>query len=106
MIYFPEDNILTADGDFTPFKGYGAGRPIAVELSGVFGGATATLGFTSSDATPVFIVDVGDDGLARPKTEAGRWISVRPASGKPAIRVSGATGTTALLVKIVDLLPR
>lgn len=103
MIYFPENNILTTNGDFTPFRGYGPGWPISVEITGVFGGATATLGFTSSDITPVFVADVGDDGSARVKTGAGRWTSVRPSSGKPAIRISGATGTTSLLVKIVDL---
>lgn len=106
MTPIPLTNIITADGDYFPSKGWHPGRPISIEVTGVFGGATATIGFTSSDETPVFIIDVGDDGIARPKTEAGRWVSVRPASGKPAIRISNATGTTAILVKIVDLLPR
>lgn len=106
MTNLPENNILIADGDYAPVKGYAPGRPISVEVTGVFGGATVTLGFTTSDETPVFVADVGDDGLTRPKTEAGRWVSVRPASGKPSLRVAGATGTTEILVKIIDLLPR
>lgn len=106
MIPIPETNILTTAGDYYPAKGWHPGRPISIEVTGTFGGATAVIGFKSSDAIPEFVIDVGDDGISRPKTEPGRWVSVRPASGQPAIRISNATGSTAILVKIVDLLPR
>ena len=99
----PTNNILIANGDYYTFKGYRPGAAISIEISGVFGGATVTRGFTSSDATPVFIADTNAAGAADPKTAAGRWTSTRPASGKPALRVTGASGTTAILVKIVDL---
>lgn len=106
LVELPVNNIITASGDYAPEKGYHPGRPISIEATGEFGGATVVTGFVSSDDTPAFVIDVGDDGLSRPKTAPGRWISSRPASGKPAIRVTGATGTTEILIKIVDLLPR
>jgi hypothetical protein len=99
----PDTNILIADGDYYPFKGYRPGASVSIEVTGVFGGATVTRGFTSSDATPVFVADNDAAGDPDPKTAAGRWTSTRPASGKPALRVTGASGTTAILVKIVDL---
>lgn len=108
MTTIPVTNIILADGDYVPSKGYLPGRSIAVEVSGTFGGATIQLGYASSDVIPVF----GGDTLATDgfytvaKTAPGRWKSVRPASGLPAFRVTGATGTTAILVKIVDLYSR
>lgn len=106
MNLIPETNIIIADGDYHPAKAYHPGRPISVEVTGTFDGATAVIGFVSSDETPEFVIDVGDDGISRPKTEPGRWVSVRPASGLPAIRVSNSGASTAILVKITDLLPR
>ncbi len=95
----PVNSILVADGDFAPTKAYGAGRPYSIELSGTFGGATVVGGYVTADVVPDFAADVP----AVSKTAAGRWTTTRPSSGKPALRVSGATGTTAILVKFVDL---
>jgi hypothetical protein len=105
LVTLPVNNIIVANGDYVPAKGFGPGRPISIELSGNFGGATVVGGFASSDAVPDFITDqsqfVGLPAIS--KTSPSRWTSSRPASGKLAFRVSGATGATAILVKIVDL---
>lgn len=105
LVTIPANNIIVANGDYAPAKGFGPGRPISIEISGTFGGATVVGGFATSDAVPDFVADTSPVvGLpAISKTAAARWTSSRPASGKPAFRVSGATGSTAILVKIVDL---
>ena len=106
MELIPTNNILVADGDYAPLRGYHPGRPVSIEISGEFGGATVTPGYVSADEVPIFIIDVAGDELPREKTVPGRWISSRPASGKPGVRVTNASGTTAILIRIVDLLPR
>ena len=94
----PTDGIITTNGDYAPVKGYQPGREISIEVTGVFGGASVAIGFVSSDDDPVFIADAGDA-----LTVPGRRRSTRPASGRPAVKVTSASGTTDLLIKIVDL---
>lgn len=103
---FPEDNILVADGDFYLPKARHPGRPVSIEVAGVFDGATVIPGYVSTDVVPIYIVDVGDDAIARPKSAPGRWVSSLPTSGQCAVRISGAGGSTAIKIDVQDLLPR
>lgn len=103
IVELPTNGVVTEDGDYAPAKGYGAGWPISIEVTGTFDGATVSAGFVSSDDTPLFIADIDAAGAALIKTAAGRWISSRPASGKPAIKVASAGVNTEILVKIIDL---
>lgn len=106
MNYIPENKILTTNGDWAANKAFHPGLPISIELSGTFAGAAVTLGFASNDDPSVFIADIGDDGLPVVLTESQRWNSFRPASGRPAVQIAAATGSTAIRVEIVDLMIR
>lgn len=106
MTTIPTNNTLTSNGDFVQPRARSVGRSVSIEVSGTFGGATVTPGYVSSDTIPVFIIDTGDDGLPRPKSAPGRWITSAPAAGKVGVSVSGSSGTTAIIIKIIDLLPR
>lgn len=108
MEFLPANNIVTTNGEYAPVSGRFPGRPVAVEVSGTFDGATVELGYASSDDTPVFVADSVDTDMfyAAPKTAPGRWFSSRASSGKPAIKVTNAGASTAILVTIVDLYSR
>ena len=101
MTPLPSNHIITADGDFYPNAIRRGGGTISIELSGVFGGATVTSGYVSNDSTPVFVVDEDDAGDPKTRTTAGRWITVLPKSGKFALRVTGSSGSTAILVSFI-----
>ena len=101
--------IIIQNGDYhsgSPRHASRAGRPISVELSGIFDGASVIPGYYSRDEIPAFVTDVGDDGQPRPKTEAGRWVTALPSSGRIAVRVENAGPNTAIRIDIQDLLPR
>lgn len=100
MTEIPSDNILTDSDDY--FARRLPGQPCTIEVCGVFGGATVKPGYISQDATPAFIADVDDSNAEKPKTAAGRWETIAPANGKVAVNVSGATGTTAIIITITN----
>lgn len=106
MFELPPTNLVTADGEYVIVKARHPGRPVSIEIAGTLDGASVAPGYVTKGVTPEFVVDVGDDGLPRPKTAIGRWISSIPASGKVGISVSGSTSNTSILVSVVDLLPR
>lgn len=101
MTPLPTNQIIITDGDFYPNTIRRGGGTISIELSGVFGGATVTSGYVSNDATPIFVLDDDYTGSPKVRTTAGRWITVLPKSGNFALRVTGSTGTTAILVSFV-----
>jgi hypothetical protein len=105
MFELPTNNTVTTDGEYIIVKARHPGRPVSIEIAGVLDGATVVPGYLARDLA-TFILDVGDDGLTRPKTAVGRWISSIPASGKVGISISGCTANTAVLVSVIDLLPR
>ena len=96
MTTIPVTNILIADGEYYPIKARSRGRIVSVEISGVFGGATVAPGYTSADTVPVFVAD------GTSKTAIGRWNILVPNSGRVALKVTSASGTTAIKVKITD----
>jgi len=116
ILNFPSNDIITTNGDYAPVKAHSPGRPISIEVTGELGGATITFGFVSSDEVPVFVADYcgwfhsygshDPEEMLQITTLPRRVMSMRPASGKPALRITGASGTTAILVKIIDALPR
>ena len=99
MPAIPTTNLITADGDHFQSKARGRGRNVSIEISGTFGGASVTPGYMSADAVPVFV----PDGTA--KTAIGRWIVLAPNSGKLALRVTSASGTTSILAKFTECVP-
>jgi hypothetical protein len=116
IVNIPSNNVITTDGEYAPTKGHSPGRPVSIEVTGEIGGATIVFGFVSSDPTPVFVNDYcgwfyshgnhDPEELLLTTTLPRRIMSSRPASGKPALKITGAGVNTAIRVRIVDMLPR
>lgn len=96
MITIPTDNIILITEEYKLARKRKGGRSVSFELTGVFGSASVQPGFLSSAAVPAFVAD----GTAL--TAAGRTTIRVPKSGFPMLKVTGATGTTAILVNTVD----
>lgn len=106
ILELPINGIITSDGDYAETKGHSPGRPISIECCGEFDGAQIKFGFISRESTPAFVLDLDGSGNEQILTSSGRVVSLRPSSGKPAIRVLNASLNTNITIKIIDLLPR
>lgn len=89
------DTPITDDGDFA-FPAREGGREYLVELSGAFGGGTATIGFLSASGNIVAFDDAGG-------TTDGAWIVTLPSSG--ILVVTLATSTDPSLLFKATVLP-
>jgi hypothetical protein len=102
---------VTENGEYATAKAHSRGRPIMIEVNGAFDGSTVTIGYVNE--ADEFVADEefdhGDADVGRidvTLTKAGRRQSVRPWSGRPAVKVSGGSTDIDLKFKFMDLLPR
>lgn len=86
---------VTADGEFS-FPALTPGTSFLFELSGDFGSGTATLGYV--DAAGSFVAYKDGNGSDQTATAATGIVAMAPASGKPALSLTGSTGASITCV--------
>lgn len=90
------EDTITADGEYYFAPRLAAGIPRLLELSGGFGGGTATLGYVSkSGAFVAFLDDIGGSPITL-TTEGGIEV-VTPSGGRFALSLDGATSASLQL---------
>lgn len=86
---------ITEDGDFT-FPAVTPGSKNILELSGDFGGGTATIGYISPTGNFIaYKISTGGDDVTTDEEES--WILNAPSSGRYAISLSGSTSPSLTL---------
>ncbi len=95
MTKLPFESVMTTSGIYA-FPKVSAGKRRILELSGGFGGGTATVGYVSpSGAFIAYKVSTGGASITATAEES--WVVDTPATGQFAISLSGATGASLKL---------
>ena len=95
MTSVTHDSTLTANGEYVFPENHIPSD--VVELEGVFDGATATLGYSDSRGNFVPFYDAqGSEVMA---TSSRGWTVTVPVSGRLAVKVTNAGGSTAIQAK-------